>query len=49
MRICNKKILAAKAADPQADTQGLEQEIDRMVYSLYGLTAEEVQVVEGKG
>ncbi|GMO32822.1 MAG: hypothetical protein Ta2B_13640 [Termitinemataceae bacterium] len=42
------QILAAKAADPQADTRGLEAQIDEMVYLLYGLTAEEVQVVEGK-
>ncbi|GMO29310.1 MAG: hypothetical protein Ta2B_10280 [Termitinemataceae bacterium] len=43
------KVLAAKAADPQADTRGLEAQIDKMVYLLYGLTEEEVQVVEGKG
>jgi Alw26I/Eco31I/Esp3I family type II restriction m6 adenine DNA methyltransferase len=40
------KILAAKAADPQADTTGLEREIDTIVYRLYSLTYEEVKVIE---
>jgi hypothetical protein len=42
------KILAAKAADPQADTSALEREIDNLVYRLYGLTEDEIRVVEGK-
>ncbi len=29
------------------DTSELEQEIDRLVYELYGLTSEEIAVVEG--
>jgi adenine-specific DNA-methyltransferase len=41
------RILSAKAADPAADTMALEREIDRMVYELYGLTGEEIAVVEG--
>jgi len=32
------RILEAKAADPDADTEPLEREIDRLVYDLYGLT-----------
>jgi len=40
-------ILAAKRANPQADTSALESQIDEMVYELYGLTAEEIAVVEG--
>ena len=32
------RILAAKKADPVADTSGLEAEIDQLVYKLYGLT-----------
>ena len=40
------KILAAKSADPLADTTSLESEIDTLVYRLYGLTAEEIAVVE---
>ena len=39
------KILAAKAADPQADTSELEEEIDWLVYDLYNLSDEEVTVI----
>jgi hypothetical protein len=31
-----------------ADTSALEREIDRMVYELYGLTEEEILIVEGR-
>ena len=41
------KILAAKKANPQADTSSWEREIDGLVYELYGLTEDEVKVVEG--
>ena len=44
-----EKIVAAKAADPAADTSALEQGIDRIVYELYGLTEEEIAIVEGSG
>ena len=40
------KILAAKKADPQADTGAWEAEVDVLVYLLYGLTWDEVQIVE---
>jgi len=30
-----------------ADTSALESEIDRIVYHLYGLTDEEIKIVEG--
>lgn len=40
------EILAANATDPNADTQPLEWEIDRLVYDLYGLTEEEDTAVE---
>lgn len=43
------KILAAKSADPLADTTSLESEIDTLVYDLYGLTPEEIATVEGNG
>ena len=43
------QILAAKAADPPADTSNLEVEVDRLVYELYGLTEEEIALVEGGG
>ncbi len=41
------KILATKAKDPEADTTELEAEIDQLVYQLYGLTEEEIKIVEG--
>ncbi len=40
------RILAAKDADPNADTSHLEWEIDRLVYDLYGLTEEEATAIE---
>ncbi|MFH1742586.1 MAG: Eco57I restriction-modification methylase domain-containing protein, partial [bacterium] len=43
------RILAAKEADPAIDASALEREIDRMVYALYGLTEEEIAIVEGSG
>jgi hypothetical protein len=42
-----ERVLAAKRANPQADTSKWEREIDKLVYELYGLTEEEVKVVEG--
>ena len=39
------RILAAKATNPAADTGELEEEIDWLVYDLYGLTNEETAVV----
>lgn len=41
-------ILSAKKANPQADTSEWEKEIDKLVYELYGLTEEEIRIVEGK-
>ena len=35
------QILAAKRTDPQAEIAALEDEIDQLVYTLYGLTEEE--------
>ena len=40
-------ILAAKQRDAAADVSALEREIDELVYALYGLTPEEIQIVEG--
>ena len=40
------KILAAKREDPQADTGAWEAEIDFFVYKLYGLSYDEVLVVD---
>ena len=39
-------ILTAKKANPQADTRRLEREIDVLVYDLYGLTEDEIAIVE---
>lgn len=41
------QILAAKKADPAADTIHWEAEIDELVFELYGLTEEEKGLVMG--
>ncbi len=41
-----KQILALKEKDPKANTQGLEKEIDALVYQLYHLTDEEIRIIE---
>ncbi|WP_033765678.1 type IIG restriction enzyme/methyltransferase [Helicobacter pylori] len=43
---CAERILKAKAKDPKANTQGLEKEIDALVYQLYHLTDEEIKTIE---
>lgn len=40
------KIIATKQTNTSADTSALESEIDRIVYQLYGLTDEEIKIVE---
>ncbi|WQT53466.1 class I SAM-dependent DNA methyltransferase [Helicobacter pylori] len=40
------KILQIKEKDPKANTQGLEKEIDALVYQLYNLTDEEIKIIE---
>lgn len=42
-----EQILYIKKENPLAETQDLEQEIDAMVYELYGLSEEEIKIVEG--
>lgn len=42
------QILAAKKTDPNADTSALESQIDEKVFDLYGLTDDEIAIVEGK-
>ena len=34
--------------EESAETSALEWQIDKMVYALYGLTPEEIAIVEGK-
>lgn len=41
-------ILSAKRVDPLSDTSAMEGQIDDMVYGLYGLTPEEIEIVEGR-
>ncbi len=41
------QILSLKKDNPAADTSALEREIDVMVYALYGLSEEEIEIVEG--
>jgi hypothetical protein len=40
---------ATKLSDPAAETLALEREIDEWVYRLYGLTADEIKIVEEAG
>ena len=42
------QILDKKNSDPNSDTSELEHKIDLLVYDLYGLTADEIAIVEGK-
>jgi type I restriction-modification system DNA methylase subunit len=41
------KILSAKRRDREADTSAWEQQIDELVYALYGLTPAEIKIVAG--
>jgi len=44
-----KTILTAKKRNAGADTSSAEREIDEKVYTLYDLTPEEIEIVEGLG
>lgn len=41
------QIIETKRNNPSADTSDLEHQIDKLVYDLYGLTEEEIAVIEG--
>ncbi|MFZ6666313.1 DUF7149 domain-containing protein [Peijinzhouia sedimentorum] len=41
------QVIEAKKQNPKADTTELENQIDQLVYELYGLTEEEIKIVEG--
>ncbi|MFN6340761.1 MAG: Eco57I restriction-modification methylase domain-containing protein [Bacteroidota bacterium] len=43
----SKTIHELKKQNPSADTTDLENQIDQLVYQLYGLTEEEIKIVEG--
>ncbi|SDD45974.1 Type II restriction/modification system, DNA methylase subunit YeeA [Algoriphagus faecimaris] len=42
-------IIEVKKQDLTADTKTLEKEIDQLVYQLYGLTEEEIEIIENSG
>jgi len=42
------QILAVKKKDSAADVSSCERKIDELVYALYGLTPEEIKIVEGR-
>ena len=42
------QILAKKSEDNSADTSELEKEIDKILYELYGLSEEEIRIIEGE-
>ena len=50
LKVCSlvKNAINTKRTNPSADTSALESEIDRLVYQLYGLTEEEIKIVEGQ-
>jgi len=41
-----EQILTTRQRDSEADTTALEREIDELVYALYGLTDDEIKLVE---
>jgi type II restriction/modification system DNA methylase subunit YeeA len=43
-----QKILSAKSKNSSTNVSKLERQIDKLVYQLYGLTEEEIAIVEGK-
>ena len=47
LEIIVNRILEIKNKNPDADVKELEREIDLLVYRLYGLTEEEIRIVEG--
>lgn len=42
------EIISEKAKDPRSDTHHIEAQVDQLVYKIYGLSAEEIKLVEGK-
>ena len=57
VKICNQsqqkaiideveKVMTAKELLSSAETYAMESEIDRLVYQLYGLTEDEIKIVE---
>ncbi|KUO66757.1 MAG: hypothetical protein APF83_06900 [Lutibacter sp. BRH_c52] len=46
LEVIVNQILELKKQNPQADTTDLEAQIDQLVYALYGLTKDEIAIVE---
>ena len=46
MKNITERILCLKADISTYDTSDLESEIDSLVYKLYGLTEEEIKIIE---
>jgi hypothetical protein len=44
-----ERILTAKKKGPNTDTSALESEIDCLVYKLFDLTPDEIEILEGAG
>jgi hypothetical protein len=42
-----EEIIKARQSNQQANTSALESEIDHLIYQFYGLTEEEIKIVEG--
>lgn len=42
------QILSLKEQNPSADTAQLENQVDELVYNLYGLDEEEIAIVNGR-
>lgn len=45
---CVDKILESKAKDFALDTSKLESKIDSLVYTLYNLTNDEIEIIENR-
>ena len=44
-----KEVLKLKSENSDADTSKLENQIDQLVYQLYDLTEEEIEIIEYSG
>ena len=42
-----ESLINAKSVNIDADTTGLEHQIDQLIYKLYDLTEEEIRIIEG--
>ncbi|MDY5950318.1 MAG: type II restriction endonuclease [Helicobacter sp.] len=45
---CVDKILEIKAKDSALDTSKLESKLDSLIYTLYNLTNDEIEIIERK-